>query len=174
MDTDSESDSDCKPNGYIVLGRTFHTTQSQIQTPILTANYRIDIGIMIKVRICICECKQAIIQCVLNFNLLNQSQIIVNFSSLLIAHRISTLGVLMKRSFVQQGLHRAQQLATNAGMKHMILKAVEQRQAGIVTPVLFECALLGDAEKLFCTLEDGDDVNPVVKYDYCSIILRIV
>ena len=48
----------------------------------------------------------------------------------------------------------------------MILKAVEQRQAGIVTPVLFECALLGDAEKLFCTLEDGDDVNPLVNYEY--------
>ena len=82
--------------------------------------------------------------------------------------------MIFKRSFVQQGLHRAQQLATNAGMKHMILKAVEQRQAGIVTPVLFECALLGDAEKLFCTLEDGDDVNPVVNYDYWSIILHIV
>ena len=98
----------------------------------------------------------------------------LNFFSVLISRRISTLGVILKRIFVQQGLHRAQQLATNAGMKHMILKAVEQRQAGIVTPVLFECALLGDAEKLFCTLEDGDDVNPVVNYDYWSIILHIV
>ena len=66
-------------------------------------------------------------------------------------------------TFSQQGLHRAQELATNAGMKHMVLKAIEQRQAGIVTPVLFECALLDDAGKLFCTLEEGDDVNPVVR-----------
>ena len=30
-DADSYSDSDCKPNGYIVLDRTFHTAQSQIE-----------------------------------------------------------------------------------------------------------------------------------------------
>ena len=30
---DSDTDSDCKPNGYIVLTRTFHTAQSQIQIP---------------------------------------------------------------------------------------------------------------------------------------------
>ena len=34
-DTDSNSYSDCKPNGYIVVCRTFHTAQSQIQIPIL-------------------------------------------------------------------------------------------------------------------------------------------
>ena len=30
-DPDSDSNSDCKPKGYIVLCRTFHTAQSQIQ-----------------------------------------------------------------------------------------------------------------------------------------------
>ena len=33
-DTDSDSNSDCKPNGYIIICRTFHIAQSQI--PILT------------------------------------------------------------------------------------------------------------------------------------------
>ena len=37
-DSDSawDSDLDSKPNGYIVLRRTFHTAHSQIQIPILT------------------------------------------------------------------------------------------------------------------------------------------
>ena len=44
-DTDSNSNSNCKPNGYILLRRTFHTGQSQIQIPILTANNSYGIGI---------------------------------------------------------------------------------------------------------------------------------
>ena len=36
---DSDSDSDSKPIGYIALYRSFHTAQSRIQIPILTANY---------------------------------------------------------------------------------------------------------------------------------------
>ena len=38
-DTDSNSDSDCKPNGNIVQCRTIHTAWSEIQIPTLTANY---------------------------------------------------------------------------------------------------------------------------------------
>ena len=56
-DLDTNFDSDCKPNGYIVLYRTFHTVQSQIQIAILTANYRNEIEIRIRIRIQICECK---------------------------------------------------------------------------------------------------------------------
>ena len=37
---DSDSDSDSKPKGYIELGISFHTTQSHIQIPILTTNWR--------------------------------------------------------------------------------------------------------------------------------------
>ena len=36
-DTDSDSNSDCKLNGYTVLCRTFHTARSQIQIQILTS-----------------------------------------------------------------------------------------------------------------------------------------
>ena len=35
MDSDTDSDLDCKPNGYIVLSRTFHTARSPIAIPIL-------------------------------------------------------------------------------------------------------------------------------------------
>ena len=34
------SNSDCKPNGHIVICRTFHTLRSRIQIPILTADYK--------------------------------------------------------------------------------------------------------------------------------------
>ena len=50
-DSDSDSYSDCKPNGHIVVCKTFHTVRSSIQIPVLTANYRNGIGIGI------CDCK---------------------------------------------------------------------------------------------------------------------
>ena len=56
-DTHSNSNSDCKPNGYILLRRTFHTAQSQIQIPILTANYSNGIGIGTRIGFRICEYK---------------------------------------------------------------------------------------------------------------------
>ena len=59
-DTDSDSSSDCKPNGYIVLCRTFHTTQCQIQIPILIANCRNGIEVENGIRNRICECQLAI------------------------------------------------------------------------------------------------------------------
>ena len=40
LDSDSDSDLDSKPNGCIALCGSFHTAQSRIQIPILTANYR--------------------------------------------------------------------------------------------------------------------------------------
>ena len=43
--SDSNSNSDCKPNGYIVIYRTFRIAHSQIQIPIPTADYRNGIGI---------------------------------------------------------------------------------------------------------------------------------
>ena len=45
---DSDSDSGSKPNRYIALCRSFQTAQSQIQIPILTANYRNGIGIEVR------------------------------------------------------------------------------------------------------------------------------
>ena len=55
-DSDTDSHSDCKPNGYIVL---FHCME-WMQIPIRTANHRNGIGIAIRIRIRICECKYAI------------------------------------------------------------------------------------------------------------------
>ena len=37
---DLDSDSECRPNGYIVICGTFHTVWSHIQIPIQTAEYR--------------------------------------------------------------------------------------------------------------------------------------
>ena len=45
--SDSNSDSHSKPNGYIALCRYFHIARSQIQIPILTANYRNGIEIRV-------------------------------------------------------------------------------------------------------------------------------
>ena len=42
---DSNSNSDCKPNGYIVIYRIFRVAYSQIQIPIPIADYRNRIGI---------------------------------------------------------------------------------------------------------------------------------
>ena len=52
-DINSDSDLDCKPNGYIALGKMFHTAQSCIQIPILTASYGngMEIGIRIGIQI---------------------------------------------------------------------------------------------------------------------------
>ena len=50
---DPDSNSDLKPNGYIVICRTFHPVRSRIQIPTPTAKYRNEIGI----GICFCECK---------------------------------------------------------------------------------------------------------------------
>ena len=55
--TDSESDLDSNPNGYIALCTSFHTTQSQIQIPIPTANYRNGIGIRVHTRVRLPQCK---------------------------------------------------------------------------------------------------------------------
>ena len=52
-DTDSNSHSYCKMNGYILLCRTFHRAQSLNQIPILIANYRN----RFRIRFRICECK---------------------------------------------------------------------------------------------------------------------
>ena len=57
LDTDSYSDLDCKPNGYIVLCIAVHTAWSRIPFQILTANYRNGIRIEIRIGIRICECK---------------------------------------------------------------------------------------------------------------------
>lgn len=38
---------------------------------------------------------------------------------------------------------------------------MEKRQMELVNPVLFECSMNGDAARIFCLLEDGDDVNPL-------------
>ena len=57
LDTDSNTDSSCTQNGYIVLYRTFYTARSQIQIPILIANYRTGTRIGIRIGIRNCECK---------------------------------------------------------------------------------------------------------------------
>ena len=54
---DPYSDSGCKPNGYFVIYRKFHTAQSWIQIPITTAKYRNGIRISTEIGISICERK---------------------------------------------------------------------------------------------------------------------
>ena len=54
-ESDSYSNTDCKPNGYTVQCREFHTIW--IQIPVPTAKYRNGFGIVIRIGIRICECK---------------------------------------------------------------------------------------------------------------------
>ena len=61
-----------------------------------------------------------------------------------------------------QGLLKAQQVCATAEMTQLVRLASARRQCEIVNPLLFECAMNGDAQRLFCTLEDGDCVNPMV------------
>ncbi|XP_071792106.1 uncharacterized protein [Asterias amurensis] len=43
----------------------------------------------------------------------------------------------------------------------IIKEAMKRRQKTIVNPTLFECAMNGDGDRLYSTLEEGDDVNPL-------------
>ena len=54
-DTDSNSNLDCKPNGYIVTCGTFHIAPSPVQNLIPPVQYRNSIAIGIGMPIC--ECK---------------------------------------------------------------------------------------------------------------------
>ena len=55
----SDSDLDCKPNGYPAVCRTFHSARSEIQILYPTAQYRNGIRIRTGIGIGICECKEA-------------------------------------------------------------------------------------------------------------------
>ena len=56
-DSDSDSNSDYKPNRYIVTSKTVHTVWGQIQISIPSAKYRNGIGIEIGNAICLSEYK---------------------------------------------------------------------------------------------------------------------
>ena len=61
-----------------------------------------------------------------------------------------------------QGLLKAQQVCATSEMAQLVRLAAVRRQREVVNPILFECAMNGDAQRLFCTLEEGDCVNPMV------------
>ena len=63
---DLDSDSECRPNGYIVICGTFHTVWSHIQIPIQTAEYRhLNLSLLCKLAItsvkllCVCFYKNS-------------------------------------------------------------------------------------------------------------------
>ena len=49
----------------------------------------------------------------------------------------------------------------NPEICNIIQEAMIRRQKNIVNPTLFECAMNGDADRLYSILEEGDDVNPL-------------
>ncbi|XP_077869063.1 uncharacterized protein LOC102801213 [Saccoglossus kowalevskii] len=59
------------------------------------------------------------------------------------------------------GLEAALKYCNDPDMREFIKKSMHKRQKQIVNPALFECAANGNANRLYCTLEDGDDVNPI-------------
>ncbi|XP_033114521.1 ankyrin-2-like isoform X2 [Anneissia japonica] len=63
-----------------------------------------------------------------------------------------------------RGLTGLQQISTyslNDEIKELLSLIRQRRQTEIVNPTLFECAITGDVKRLFCTLEEGDNVNPI-------------
>ncbi|XP_071823232.1 uncharacterized protein [Apostichopus japonicus] len=73
---------------------------------------------------------------------------------------------LVVREFVSRaegltGLLEAFDLCPSDDLKALIRAGMEKRQMELVNPVLFECSMNGDAARIFCLLEDGDDVNPL-------------
>ncbi|XP_072180805.1 uncharacterized protein [Diadema setosum] len=59
------------------------------------------------------------------------------------------------------GLYEAyEQSKNNPVIRDLVQDACERRQREIVNPTLFECAMNGNASKIYCILEMGDDVNP--------------
>jgi hypothetical protein len=61
-----------------------------------------------------------------------------------------------------KGLSKAYKMARSKEMSQELKAALNRRQRALVTPALFECTMTGDAQRLFCLLEDGDNVNPTV------------
>ena len=61
-----------------------------------------------------------------------------------------------------QGLLKAQKLSSTPEMSQLVRLAAVRRQREVVNPILFECAMNGDAQRLFCALEEGDCVNAMV------------
>ncbi|XP_052801234.1 ankyrin-1-like isoform X2 [Mya arenaria] len=57
------------------------------------------------------------------------------------------------------GLYTALRLCRKSSIHDKLTAAFEKRQEQIVSPVLRISAMEGDAGKLFCVLEDGDNVN---------------
>ncbi|XP_064646127.1 uncharacterized protein LOC135499321 [Lineus longissimus] len=73
---------------------------------------------------------------------------------------LKVVSTILQHQSALTGLAKALKLCTTEGARSLIKHAVQRRQAELVTPGLFECALRGDAGKLFCVLEEGDFVNP--------------
>lgn len=63
--------------------------------------------------------------------------------------------------FLQKGLAKADGYTDEPEICSIIKEAMKRRQKTIVNPTLFECAMNGDGDRLYSTLEEGDDVNPL-------------
>ncbi|XP_038049666.1 ankyrin-3-like [Patiria miniata] len=59
------------------------------------------------------------------------------------------------------GLLEAMKYSDNPEICSIIQEATHRRQRNLVNPSLFECAMNGDADRLYSTLEEGDQVNPL-------------
>ena len=66
-----------------------------------------------------------------------------------------------------QGLYTALRQAHTPEVYREVKNALNRRQRELVTPALFECAMTGDAQRLYCLLEEGDNVNPTVSQTLC-------
>lgn len=67
---------------------------------------------------------------------------------------------------ILQGLHEAYDLCPTDDLKALIRAGMEKRQTEVVKPVLFECSMNGDADKIYSLLEEGDCVNPLTLGDW--------
>ncbi|XP_023931037.1 ankyrin-1 isoform X1 [Lingula anatina] len=75
-------------------------------------------------------------------------------------NHIHVVNTLLQYQAAFTNLALAIKIAKRPVIQERLKDAWQKRQQEIVTPALFQCALTGNAELLYNTLEEGDDVNP--------------
>ncbi|XP_063958150.1 uncharacterized protein LOC129262178 isoform X2 [Lytechinus pictus] len=105
-----------------------------------------------------------VIQTLLNHNALTtipdvEGRLALHYAS--IHGHIDCVQVIVESTQGLHGLYKAFHLAKDPSIKDLLRGALERRQREITNPTLFECAMNGDASKIYCLLEEGDDVNPL-------------
>ncbi|XP_071943055.1 uncharacterized protein [Antedon mediterranea] len=109
------------------------------------------------------NCRNAI-QTLLHYNANPVIKDVNGMTPLQYACKLQHLEIATVLATETRGLTGLQQILSyplNEEVKDLLIVIRQRRQTEIVNPTLFECAITGDVKRLFCTLEEGDNVNPI-------------